>query len=153
MDHLNEDEWTPKDVGEEMIRAAKWAFRSGGRAGPAGYGSGMPQMMMTHMDRIAEQWPLLDNQDEAPKRRFYAPDEISRMERILFWQTDYLQESPIVAVALNIWIFCKVKRGARYGSVIDKMGSSRATAYRQRGRALALISVGLTRDGIKRGAH
>lgn len=153
MERIEQDEWTPKDVGEELIRAVQWANRTGGRVGPAGYGSGMPQIMMTQMERLAEQWPLLDDMDAQPMRRGYSPGDVSQMERILIWQTTYLSDSPVVANALCVWLFCKIKRGARYGKVIDAMGGSRATAYRQRDRALALIATGLTRDGIARGRH
>jgi len=153
MNKLCESDWTPKDVGDELIKAARWAYQFGGRVGPSGYGSGMPAMMMTQMDRLAEKWPLLDDMDAVPMRRGYSSHEISRFERVLFWQSDYLSESPVVATALCVWIFCKIKKGVRYGGAIDALGISRATAYRQRDRALSLIAVGLTRDGIPRGDH
>lgn len=150
MERIEDDEWTPKIVGEELIEAVGWAMRSGGRVGPAGFGSGMPQIMMTQMERIAEQWPLLPNE---PQRRAFAPARVSQMERILLWQTRYLMDSPIVAAELSTWLFCKIKKGARYGAVIERAGKSRATATRSKDRALALIAVGLTRDGIARGKH
>jgi hypothetical protein len=153
MNNVSPEEWTPKDVGEELIEAIGWAFRAGGRVGPAGFGSGMPQIMMTHMERIAEQWPLLDDQDAAPRRKFYTPAQISRMERVLFWQTRYLMESPIIAAALSTWLFCKIKKGARYGDVLKRQGVARATGSRQKDRALAMIAIGLTRDQIARGEH
>lgn len=147
---IYDHEWTPKRVSEELIEAVGWATRTGGRVGPAGFGSGMPEIMMTQMERIAEQWPLLPND---PPRRAFSPARVSQMERILLWQTKYLSESPIVAVELSIWLFCKVRKGARYGAILERAGKSRATSNRSKDRALALISVGLTKDRIKRGQH
>jgi hypothetical protein len=153
MDQIEEWEWTPKIVGEEMVEAAKWAFRNGGRVGPAGYGSGMPQIMMDDFDRLAEQWDLMRDMDAQPMRRQLSPAEVSRMDRVLMWQMNYLIASPVAANGLNLWLFCKVKRKARYSDLIDGSGMSRATAYRRRDNALAMIAKGLTRDGVKRGQH
>lgn len=153
INRVEDHEWTPKIVGEELVEAVRWAYRAGGRVGPAGYGSGMPQIMMTHMDRIAEQWPLLDDMDAEPRRRAYGPAEVSRMERVLLWQVTYLKESPVVGEALSLWVFCKIKKGVKYGDAVDRQGLARATAYRRRDRALAMIATGLTRDGVLRGKH
>ena len=73
--------------------------------------------------------------------------------RVLMWQATYLGTAPAAAEALSIWIFCKIKRGVRYGDVLDRKGIARATAYRRRDRALSIIATGLTRDGIPRGKH
>ena len=153
MERIEQDEWTPKLVGEELVEAVRWAYRAGGRVGPAGYGSGMPQMMMSQMDRLAEQWDIVADQEPVPRRRMLGPDEVSRAERVLLWQSTYLKDSPVVAEALAIWIFCKIKKGVRYGDALDRQGIARATAYRRRDNALAMIAKGLTRDGIARGRH
>lgn len=154
MERIEQDEWTPKIVGEELTEAVRWAYYAGGRVGPAGYGSGMPAMMMNYLDRLAEGWDIVADQEPVKKsRRFLAPDEVSRAERVLMWQATYLGTAPAAAEALSIWVLCKIKRGVRYVDVLDRKGIARATAYRRRDRALSIIATGLTRDGIPRGKH
>jgi len=147
------NEWTPQRVGEALSEALKWCAKSGGRVGPAGFGSGMPQIIMDDFDRLAEQWPLIRDTEPEPMRRSFSAADVSRMERVLMWQAEYLSDRRDECKALNIWLICKVKRGLKYGEAISAAGMSRATAYRQRDKALSIIGQRLTAAQIERGRH
>lgn len=153
VEKVEQHEWTPKAVGEELTQAVKWAMRFGGRVGPAGIKSGMPALMMDDYDRLAEQWDLVRDQEARPKGRMYTPAEVSRAERILQWPIAYLSEHPRNARAVSFWVLCKARPKLRYSAALDAVGISRATAYRHRDRGLSLIAQGLTADGIERGRH
>lgn len=150
---IPENEWTPQRVGEELVQALRWCAKSGGRVGPAGFGSGMPAIIMDDFDRLAEQWPLIRDLEAEPFRRQLSPAEVSRMERVLLWQLEYLGGRAKHQAALNIWLLTKIKRGLSYGDAIKAAGLSRATAYRQRDRALSIIAQALTAAEIARGKH
>ena len=149
------DQWSPKLVGERLVEAVRWARYSGGRVGPAGIGSGLPMMILTEEERIAE-FGLPDGPDEEEEKaarhklRIQAtPAQVSAYERALEWPTIYLvpdhQES---ARVLGLWVRCKVYKLPFAEAVDRRKWLSRAMAYRYRDRALSIISVGLDKAGV-----
>jgi hypothetical protein len=140
--------WTPKAVETALLEAVKWAMRTGGRVGPTGFRSGLPQMIMTQFDRLSEQWPAVQELEARPMRVQLSPAQISRMERVLEWQLRYLGDKPQSAAALSLWLFCKTRKGFSFSDAIKDKSLSRATIYRKRDMAVMFIALGLERDGI-----
>ena len=150
------DQWSPKLVGERLVEAVRWARYSGGRVGPAGIGSGLPMMILTEEERIAEfglpDGPDEEEEEKAARHRLRiqaTPAQVSAYERALEWPTIYLvpdhQDS---ARVLGIWVRCKVYNMPFAEAVDRRKWLSRAMAYRYRDRALSIISVGLDKAGV-----
>ncbi len=86
-------------------------------------------------------------------KRMAPPALVSRYERVLWWQADFLKEEPGAARVLKHWIRAKLTKGFTFGEAIKRRGWSRPTAYRARDKALAVIAMGLTDRGIEFGRH
>lgn len=153
---LQDDLWTPKLVGDQLIEALKWAQRAAGAVGPAGSRSGFPQLAFLSLDREAEGWPAIQEMEAEPMRRSLSPAKVSQMERVLEWPMLYLkgfkQKNPGAFRVFAVWVRCKLSRGKPFGAACDERGWSRATAYRLRDRVLSEIAQGLARDGKSRGS-
>ncbi len=143
--------WTPKIVGEELLEAVRWANRSAGYVGPARIKSGMPDLAMISSDRDFDGWPPMADLEARPMRRSLSPARVSQLDRALWWQATYLKDEPGAARVLKHWVRARLSKGMTFGEAIKRRGWSRSTAYRGRDKALALIAVGLTNDGIAYG--
>lgn len=142
--------WTVKLVQETLIEAA-WHCKIAVRADMPGYRA-MPEFFLTGDERIAEGWDRALEADEDEKarrirRRRISPARVSFLERAVIWPMTYLHDERDYARALQLWLGCKVSK-RKFGEEVEQRGWSRATAYRDRDRALTIISVGLDRDGI-----
>lgn len=157
LQRLDDDVWTPKLVGDELVAAVKWAQSAAGPTGPAGSRSGMLSLALTSDERFLMDWPSIAEMEEfdppPPMRRGLSPAMVSRMERILTWPMRYLDNEPGAARVLKVWVRCKINKGMKFDDACADRGWSRATAYRSRDKALSEIAQGLTRDGIGRGKH
>lgn len=140
--------WTPDLVREEMVEALRWARQAAGPVGPRGIKSGMPAIVMTHLERMAEDWPGIQELERQPKPKRYSPAQVSHFERVIEWQLRYLREAPTCASMLGLWLACKVSKGVTFGKACDAQGIVRATAYRYRDKALSWIAQGLEADGV-----
>lgn len=128
--------WTTKIVQETLIEAAWYCVWTGGGA--------FPDAAETDFwDRISLP------EDDAPKRsrRRLSPARVSFLERAMLWPVIYLKECPDEARMLQLWLKCKVE-GLGFKDEVQRRGIARATAYRQRDRALTIISVSLDRDRV-----
>jgi len=160
---IDDDVWTPKIVGDYLIDAIKWAQRSGGSVGPAGFRNGMPDPALSSEERALEEWPSMFEIEEfdppkAPTRRSLSPAKVSQMERILVWPMKYLsgfnaKDDPVSWEVFHAWIRSKITKGVSFEEICKEKEWSRATAYRLRDRTLGMIATGLTAEGIVRGQH
>ncbi len=159
---LGDDVWTPKIVGDCLIDAIRWAQRSGGSIGPAGFRNGMPDPALSSDERALEEWPSMFELGEfeppKPARRSLSPAKVSQMERVLVWPMKYLQNfgpetDPVSWQVFHAWIYSKLTKGVNFDETCKQRGWSRATAYRLRDRTLSIIAQGLTAEGIVRGRH
>lgn len=140
--------WTPDIVGETLIDAARWCLLTAGRTGPARVKSLMPDLDMSMADRLAEGWSSVVGEDQERRlRRAYAAGQISQLEQAIRWPIEYLDAEPGARRVLQLWLRCKVTK-LRFDAEVKAKKWSRATAYRQRDRALSAISMGLDRDRI-----
>jgi len=153
MHDLAADIWTPKEVGEELVQAVRWASRATGRIGPAGFRSGMPSLALIANDRDFEGWPPITDLEAQPMRLSVPPKRVSQYERVLWWQAKYLPDEPGSARVLKVWVRSKLTKRMTFEKACELVGWSRATAYRGRDRALGTIAVGLTAEGIIPGNH
>lgn len=158
LDMLMDDVWTPKDVGEYLVEAVKWAQKAAGPVGPAGYRGGLPDPALTSDERELEGWLSIAEIEEIdpPKqmRLNYSPAKVSQMERVLAWPMKYMDPAETGAIrVLKVWLRCRITRGQKFDAACKVRGWARATAYRQLDKALAQIALGLTRDGIVKGRH
>lgn len=143
--------WTVKTVQETLIDAA-WHSVMGASVGPRGVRSAMLDFHLTGAERLAEGWSYAIEVDEEElskraKRRRLSPARVSFLERAAAWPMEYLGDDPERARVLQLWLRCKVSK-KKFGAEVDRVGMARATAYRQRDRALTIVSVGLDRDEI-----
>ena len=143
--------WTVKTVQDVLIDAA-WHSVRGASVGPRGVRSAMLDFHPTGAERLAEGWSYaieLDEEEEIKRRqnrRRLTPARVSFLERAAAWPMEYLADDPERARVLQLWLRCKVSK--KFGAEVDRVGMARATAYRQRDRALTILSVGLDRDEI-----
>ncbi len=150
--------WVPKTVGQELVEALRFLDQSMGRVGPNRVRSGMPSLDMTANEREAEAWPSFaeigefDPPAQKPKR--YPPARVSQLERAIEWPWRYVDPKETGAIrVLKVWLRCKTAKKIKFDAVCKARGWARPTAYRQRDKALAMIAVGLTADGIIPGSH
>lgn len=144
------DHWTPELVEERLIEAVRFVAHAAGRAGPAGFSSGLPEFHPTLEDFLAEGWGLPDPPDEeeetAPAKP--TPDQVERHLAAVAWVADYLApEHPGRARAVNAWIFAQAHRRP-FAKVIRERGMSRSFAYRLRDQGLSILSQRLDAEGV-----
>ncbi len=152
MDDLAADIWTPKLVGDELLDAVRWINRSSGPVGPARMRTAWPEVARM-ADPDFDGWPPLAEGDARPLRIQLPPRRISQMERVLSWQGRYLLDQPGAGRVLKVWIRSRLTRKMSFDRACQRVGWSRATAYRARDKALATIAIGLTAEGIGFGSH
>ena len=135
--------WTPSAVGKALVWALKIARYTAGATHPRSYGSGLPEVIYS-----AEEIKEMEARD---LKRPPSPRQITLAEEALHWQGRYLADQPDLVAAsmiLKVWLRCRV-HGRKFDDECDKRGWARATAYRRRDKALAVISVGLDLDGVQ----
>lgn len=139
--------WNPKLVEARLVEAAILCVKTGGPVLPKGFKGSMPA--------YAYDWGDLLNQvetDEIGKGRNYvrtgaSAKEVSRMEEAILWPWRYLEKFEGPRRVLKVYLNCKAHR-RKFGSACKARGWSRATGYRARDRALAIIAIGLNRDRV-----
>lgn len=140
--------WTTDLVREALVEAAWLCVISVSSGG--GYRS-MPEIFLSPSDRLALGWDAAIPADEEELQRRLrhkrSPARVSFLERAMVWPATYLRDSPDEARMLQLWLRCKVSR-RKFRDEVEQRKIARATAYRQRDRALTMISVGLDRDGV-----
>lgn len=137
--------WSPKLVSDALVEAVRMAQRVAGAVGPQGFGAHWPKYRHTFADIVG--WGDTDEKIRTEIRRLPTAAEITRMETALTWQSRYLARHPGPARAIKLWLRSKATR-VPYTVLIRRQKWPPATAYRARDKALTLIALGLTRDGI-----
>ncbi|OOL18179.1 hypothetical protein BRY73_08460 [Ochrobactrum sp. P6BS-III] len=89
----------------------------------------------------------MEANEPVKKRRRYSPQEVSFFEKAIQWPIDHLPDQDGQARVLQLWLRCKITR-LRFADEVSRKNWSRATAYRQRDRALSTISIKLDRQGV-----
>lgn len=131
--------WTVDAVRQTLIDALWLCLVTGGPAGP--------------MEAAPSFWPDApdweeDETEKAKRRRARrSPARVSFLESAIRWPAEFLADHPSEARALQLWLRCKVTK-AKFVDVCQRHGIARASAYRDRDRALTIISVGLDRAGV-----
>ena len=145
------ESWTPEVVEARLIEAVRYVQRVGGRAGPAGYISLMPEFRPTLEDFLAEGWPLPDDDEEAGETAMMLQlpaHAVSQRLAALVWVADLLAPSHLgYARAVNAWIMARVYN-LPFKVVLRDRKIGRQVAYTHRDRGLALLSVRLDRAGV-----
>lgn len=137
--------WTPNLVADALVDAVRMAQRVAGAVGPQGFGANWPKYQHTFADIVG--WGDTDEKVRTEVRRLPTAAEVSRMEVALTWQARYLARQPGPARAIKLWLRSKATR-VHFTVLIKRQKWPPATAYRARDKALTLIALGLTRDGI-----
>lgn len=151
------DAWSTDLVRERLEEAFRLVNRTGGRVGPAGYGTTMPAYVHEWGDLIgqAEEGTLHEGGNRI--RLGATAADVSAMERTLDWRMTYLVNHPKALHWLDRhldWIAAgkrdRRNRRCTFSEIVKADGSaSLASAKRWRNQALTLISLGLTQDGVK----
>lgn len=139
--------WTPELVNERLIEAVRLVQRTAGRVGPASYGSTMPSYVYDWGDKLAQ----VETQELGKGRNRVVlgatAAQVSLMERAIWWPAQYVAEHEGLLRVLRTYLKAKALR-LPFDRLCKEKGWSRATAYRQRDRSLAIIAMGLNRDAV-----
>lgn len=131
--------WTVEAVRETLVDALWHCLITGGPSGPVEAG---PSFWSSAPD-----WEEDESEKAKRRRARRSPARVSFLERAIRWPVEYLADNPTEAAALQLWLRCKVTK-AKFIDVCEREGIARASAYRNRDRALTIISVGLDRAGV-----
>jgi len=148
-------DWTPKEVGAQLVEAMRWVRRFGGPAGPRAWGTINLNYRATLNDHLAEGWGIPEladddeTEDEKDDRLIMPPSaaQVSRHLAALEWQATYLCPDHIgSARVMGFWAVSKA-RDIPFERLLNGR-VSRAHAIRLKDRGLSLISQGLACDGV-----
>ena len=146
-------DWTPEEVGEQLVEALRWARHAAGRTGPGGMSTIRLPFIPTLEAHLDEGWGLperADDPEDAVLRLPTSPALVSRHMAALQWQASYLVPAHVGSSrVLGLWLRCRVSRRSFDAAIKDWPHLSRANAYRLRDRGLSLIAQGLTRDRVR----
>jgi hypothetical protein len=151
--------WSPRAVEDRLIEALALIQRHGGRVGPRGYTPQWMHEVGSEALEIGEQAAMLqagelgDYQEALAKERNRymlgaSQHDMTLAQEASLWPMRYLADYGGPLRALQVFIRCRALR-KRFGTECKRRGWARATAYRQRDRALSLIAMGLTRDRVR----
>jgi hypothetical protein len=147
-------EWSKELVRERLKEAARGIERIVGRIGPSAKTGFWPEVALfadtTAADRNIIYQAELDG-TRAPARPTGAGGDrdVSQMEQAVYWPALYLasEDHDDARRALQIWVWCEARRQS-FSEFYKALGCSRRTANRRVDDAMALILLGLIRDGV-----
>lgn len=137
-----EEQWTADMVCWRLIDAAKTAEAVVGRPGPTQRSTAWPGIVRDFVDLMGHK-----AEDAERPRRYISRARIMRMEEALLWPTRYVSDHR-QRLVLAEFLRARAQRKS-FTEAIKRRRWSRATAYRTRDRALAIIAMSLMRDGVK----
>lgn len=137
-----EEQWTAEMVCWRLIDAAKTAEAVVSRPGPGRRSTAWPQIVRDWADLMEHK-----AEDAGRPRRFISRAQVQRMEEAMLWPTRYVRD-PRQRIVLAEYLRARAQRKS-FSDAIKRRRWSRATAYRTRDRALAIIAVSLMRDGVR----
>lgn len=144
-------DWTPKEVGDQLVEALRWARYAAGRTGPGAMTAMRLPYTATLDLHLEEGWGLPEraDEDEGEELRLPpSPAQVTRHLAALQWSADYLCPGHVgSARTVGLWAACKAYKRSFAGAVKAR-GVPRVHAYRLRDRALSIIAQGLTRDRV-----
>lgn len=142
-----DDLWVPKLVETVLIEAVRLTMRIAGRVGPTGFKSPMPEYLIEWEDQVAQVETEELGKGGNRIKLGATSAQITRMDAAIRWPLIYLADDDLARTRLQLFLRCKALR-LRFGQACKERGWPRASAYRLRDQALALIAFGLNRDGI-----
>ncbi len=142
-----DDLWVPKLVETVLVEAVRLTMRIAGRVGPSGIKNNMPAHLYDWADQLAQVETEELGKGGNRVRLGATSEQITRMEAAIRWPIVYLATEDDLRAALQLYLKCKALR-LRFGQACKERGWPRATAYRQRDRALVEIAIGLNRDAV-----
>ena len=136
------EQWTAEMVCGRLIAAARTAEAVVHRPGPVQRSTAWPQIVRDWADLMEHK-----AEDRVRPRRFISRAEVQRMEEAMLWPTRYVKDQR-QRIVLAEYLRARALRKS-FSEAIKRRRWSRATAYRMRDRALAIIAVSLMRDGVR----
>lgn len=146
-------EWTAKLVRETLADAVRWAHHTVTSGASGMSGSQFPYKASLE-DHLEEGWGLPeiagDEEEEEKERVFVSAERAQQYEAALQWQAAYLgADHPVSSQLLAAWLRSQIKRrSGAFEAAAKRMGFGKSQAYRLRDRALGVIAMGLTVDGV-----
>lgn len=139
--------WTADQVKDRLVEAARLIERTGGRVAPREPGSTMPDYSYDWGDLIGQSQSATLYKGGNRVTIGASSRAISRCEQAMRWPIQYLEEVDGPRRVLRLFLRCRALR-VPFNAAIKQKGWSRATAFRARDRALAIIAVGLIKDRV-----
>lgn len=139
--------WTPDLVRGQLKEAIRLVQRIGGRVGPKTYGNSMPAHLVEWADMLAQVETGELHKDGNRIRLGATSRQVTDMESALSWPGRYCASEPGPLGVLNIWLRSVAQR-VPFSRACKAAGIPVSTAKRARSRALTLIAIGLTHDGV-----
>lgn len=144
------DTWSPELVEARLEEAYRTLFRASiGGVGPRQFGNGMPQVIRSMSDLVAQAGNKSLRNAIAHRFKSGLPstDEMKRAEEALGWSLQYLRDDhPDYAGFLNLGAMWKAW-GAPIAQKCRAIGVHRQVFYRDRKEAVLMIVKGLKKDG------
>ena len=154
------DLWVPKLVKGRLIQSMRIINAIAGPTGPAGYGASLPRELIEAArrrasDGVREWWEFTDEgATNAPQR--WTAARITQAEQEMLWPYNYLGSEPPPRGSdlkplrvMQVYMFCQLaRRVMTFEGACQKVRWPRGTAYRAVDRGLAVIAMGLNRDGV-----
>jgi hypothetical protein len=143
--------WSARMVGDELTEAVRLCNRIAGGVLPSERTGFWPATMVEWGDLMAMIETNEKPSDDEPKRYTPTARQVSRMEKAIGWPGRYLpgKDADHMRRVLALWLRARSSRGGSFSEYLKRKGVARTTAYRLRDRALLIIAIGLTRDGVK----
>lgn len=136
-----------------MADAVRWA-QSSVRPDHGGCPPSLP-FIASLEDHLESGWGLPeradDPSDDEDVEPYVSAERAQFYEAALQWQAKYLIDATDIVPgrALSAWLRSQVyRRQGEFEARARKLGLGKSQAYRLRDRALGIIALGLTRDGV-----
>jgi len=152
------DIWIPRLVGEVLVDALRWAKKTAGPVGPAGFKTNrkLQRFIPTLEDHLEEGWGLPEvagDEEEwlAPVELAIDPKRADLFMHALTWVGVYLINDghPATGKILSLSLAHSVSRNSRaFDAALKQEGVSRRHSYRMRDKGLSIIAQALNRDQV-----
>lgn len=137
-----EEQWTADMVCWRLIDAARTAEAVVRRPGPGQRSTAWPHIVRDWADLMGH-----TAEEVRRPRRYISRAQVRLMEEAMLWPTRYVADQR-QRIVLAEYLRARAQRKS-FSEAIKRRRWSRATAYRTRDRALAIITMSLMRDGVR----
>ena len=141
--------WGDRDVLLRFIEAADTVRRLPRVQGPAGFKSGMPEVIRGFADALGaeETREKTEWHDSFNRRQTASAAAIGRMEQVFEWHRTYLRDRPAYARCLWEFAMCKAYHRS-FRAVCKRKGWKRPTAYRRVDEAMTHVRNSLNKAKV-----